>query len=702
MKTKVSIDFETFSVVSLPTVGTSVYSRHESTEVLMAAYAFDDGPILQWVPAEGEPMPVDLEEAYEEAEQETSQVEFWAWNVPFELNVTRNTMRRKTLTRNWRDTMVAAMHCSLPGKLEKAGEIIKLPMEQQKNRRGKALMRKFSFPAKPTKTKPDRTRNYWFEYHEDWQEYLSYNRSDVVAERGIRKRLGNYMMPDYEWQNWLLDQAINERGLPINLNMVRNAIALYEEGYNSGTDEMREITGLANPNSLTQLLPWLQDNGYMFDDCKKGHIERAKMAFEVKPEHWTEPQWEAYQQNVNLYDVLTIRQEVSRSSIKKYYALERATDQEDGRLRYTLQFNGAPRTGREAGRIFQPQNLLRPVKAVEEAQEALAYAIEHLSGSELRLVFGNLFDALASGLRPTLQAPDGYVFIVSDLNAIENRVLGWLADCDKILEVFRLKRDPYIAFASYLYGIPYEELYHEYKVLKIGTNRQIAKPGTLGSGYGMGAGHIIVNNSTGEIEATGLLGYAWGMGVKSFTEADAKHSIDTFRREFKEVKDYWYALEGCAIRAVRTGKEQNLGPIGFDMKGPFLRMILPSSRPLYYLRPKVMACQTPWGATKMQLTYENQDERKQWARTKTTGGKLVENADQATSRDILWHGLRNAEKENLQVVLHVHDELVALSTEDRAEEELKVLVQCMEDQPSWAKTLPLGTGSHITKCYKKD
>ena len=524
------LDYETFSEVSLPDVGGSAYSRHPSTEVLMGAYNINNGPVRQWIPAEGEPAPKELVEALIDPE-----VQKWAWNAKFEMAITQQLVADVDV-RQWRCTMIQAMHCSLPGKLEVTGPILGLDKDSQKDRRGKALMRKFSMPRKPTKANPAR-RLFYSDDPQEWGHYLEYNRTDVVAETAIRKRLKPYMMSDEEWELFFLDHEINEAGLPINLRMVNNAIEIYEHALHQGMTRLRELTGLANPNSLAQLLPWLQDNGYMFDDCKKGHIVTAQGYFRKPPDHWDEQFWHDYRSNDVLQEVIDLRLETSRTSIKKYYALQRATDQ-DGNLRQVLQMNGAARTGRYAGRIFQPQNLPRPETRFEDYQEVLADGIEHLDHDALKLVHGNVFDVLASGLRPSAQAPEGMLFVDADLSAIENRVLGWIAECPKILKVFHDNLDPYLSFATYLYDQPYEKLWHEYKVEKNGAKRTIAKPGTLGCGYGMGAGEEFENKITGEIEASGLLGYAWGMGVKHFTKEDSKHSVDTFRREFVEVKTF--------------------------------------------------------------------------------------------------------------------------------------------------------------------
>lgn len=705
-----NIDYETFSEVSLPDVGTRAYAMHPSTYPLMCAYAFDDWDMdvtAQWVPEEGEPIPAELEDALLD-----ERVIKHAWNAPFEIEITEQEVCEVNV-REWRDTMVLALSVSLPGKLETASKAVGLPQDRQKDARGKTLMRRFSFPRKPSKNNPA-TRFFWYDHPEEWEEYKAYNRRDVVAERGVLRRLRKWNLSPEEWELWHLDQEINRLGLPVNLGMVNNAIRLYEEALGDarlGTGafgEMAAITGLENPNSATkQLLPWLQSQGYMFDDMKKGHIRRAAEYFSKPPEHWSDEFREAYTQNEDLKRVLELRLQTSRTSIKKYYAFRDAAvpdpvNPDRGRICYTLQMNGAARTGRWGGRIVQPQNLPRPEKRFETYQASLADDVWHMDLESLELVHGNVFDVLASAIRPIIQAPDGYVFVDADLSAIENRVLGWLARCDKILRVFRDRLDPYISFATYLYGKSYEELWHEYKVLKDGTKRTIGKPGTLGCGYGMGPGEIFEDPDTGELEATGLVGYAWNMGVRQFTVEDSKLSVDTFRREFVEVKDYWYDLEREAKRCVRTGKPTEHDRIRFEMDAPFLKMILPSGRSLYYLRPRLEDIPTPWGEKRLQMTYEGQNDKKVWTRLHMTPGKFTENADQAISRDLLVHGMKIARKRGVKIPLHVHDQIVGLVREDEAEAKLKVLIESMEEQPAWARDLPLGSAGHIAKVFIKD
>lgn len=695
-------DYETFSEVDLLKVGTDVYANHPSTELLMGAFNLNGGEIDQWDHAQGQPIPKIFLEAYHDPE-----VEKWAWNSAFEMQISQHVMGLPIELPQWFDSMILGMSCSLPGKLEKAGPIINIDDEHLKNKDGTRLINKFS------KTKTSRrkanfgeiVRTHWYDDLADWDNYLFYNRGDVRAEGAIRKRLAQFgSMPDHEWDLWRLDQKINRAGLPMNMRMVRNAWAVYERVLEDQLAVMRQITGLDNPNSTQQLLPWMQANGYIFDDCKAANIRVSRAYFDEKPEHWADEQWFEYTLNGDLREVLELRLETSRTSIKKYNAIQMAVGA-DGNLRNTLQFAGAQRTWRWAGRIFQPQNLPRPEPELEKGIITHAKNVEHLDHEALGLLYGNVFDVLASTVRPAAQAPEGLIFCDADLNAIENRVLGWLACCGKILDVYRQGKDPYIAFAELLYGIPYDILYAAYKGGDK-SKRTIAKPGTLGCGYQMGPGHEYIDNKSGEKGATGLLGYAWNMGVKSFTLADSEHSVKTFRSEFSEVKDYWKGIENAAKRCIKTGKPQSWGEgygvVTFDRLGPFMRMLLPSGRALHYVRPKIERKKAPWGDMVPTITYEGLNDRKQWVRLETHGGKLTENADQAISRDLLGNGMMLADQRGLDIRLHVHDQIVSLSQLQYADRDLKILIECMEEPPIWAPDMPLGSNGFTSPMFIKD
>jgi DNA polymerase len=678
MVTRLHHDFETYSELDVTNVGTSRYARDPSTEALMCAYTFDDGPVQQWVPEEGERMPADLREGIEDPS-----VVKYAWNKPFEWCIWAHTLGIKTPHTSWRDPMVLAYSLSLPGSLEKAGEVVGLPYDKKKVSGARQLIRIFSKPATATLKRAYHRRG----PHTDpvlWEEFKHYNRQDVEAERAIYMRCRQWNLPKEEWELWYLDQEINEAGLPINMNVVRNAIEITQKITAKRLTEMRDLTGLANPNSNAQLLPWLREHGYAFEDLKKGHVARALETVE----------------DATVKRVLELRQEVSKASVKKYNALAESTD-EDGLLRYTLQFAGAGRTWRWAGRKYQAQNLAKPAPWLEKTQDAAVRDLEFLDAECIEWLYPKPMDLLSTCVRPVVQAPEGYLLIDADLNAIENRVLGWLARDKKIMRVFELNRDPYVDFATYLYSMAYDKLWQEYKDGDK-AKRTIAKPGVLGCGYMLGPGEEYENETTGEIEATGLLGYAWNMGVREFTLEDAKHSVKVWRETFSDAVDFWYAIEKAAKRCLRSGNPTECDRVRFDRKGPFLRMILPSGRALHYCRPRIEMRKTPWGEMRPTITYEGLNDKNQWVRIQTHPGKLTENADQAISRDLLAHGIKLAKQRGLDIRLHVHDQIVGLALKDVAEDQLKVLQECMSERPWWAPDLPLSSAGFVSKIFVKD
>ena len=681
---RLHLDYETFSEADLLKTGTDVYARHHSTENLMLAYALDDGDVQQWVPMEhGFEMPADLREMLHDPG-----VVKIAWNKPFEWSITTHVEGIEVPHNHWRDPMVMALSLSLPGKLSKCGEVVGLPEDKLKDRRGRTLIQKFTKPRKPTKNLKH-TRNMPEHDPEAWEEFKDYNRQDVISERAVYKRVAKYAdRSRAEWELWLLDQEINQRGIPINMRMVENAIEVYEALVADRLAEMRDLTGLVNPNSNAQLLPWLQGEGYVFDDIVAAHVKRGLERAEREG-------------RVTLARVLELRSEVSKTSPKKFHALKRAVDGSSGRIRNAFQFQGAGRTGRWAGRLFQAQNLPRPAKSLEKALPQHADNLEHLTAEGIELVYEHPFELLKSCIRPAAQAPEGMMFIDADLSAIENRVLGWMADCGKILEVFEKGRDPYIDFSKYLYGSTYNDELARYKGGD-GSRRQIAKPGVLGCGYQLGPGHRYEDEQTGEEEATGLLGYAWNMGITEFTEADAEHSVETFRREFEEVTQFWNDIENAAKRCIRTGEETAISHYSFRLEGPFLRLRLPSGRDLSYVRPQIEQKMMPWGKVKDTITYEQENDKRQWVRMTTYGGKLTENADQATARDLLAHGMLLASQEGIPICLHVHDQIVGLVPEDEADDALALLRECMRAQPAWAKGLPMDCGGFISRVFMKD
>lgn len=699
MSVDLSLDYETYSEVDIRKVGLRAYIHHPSTKILLAAYAFGDGPVEQWSPAEGEKIPRDLKEALRDPG-----VTKRAWNAAFEIETTKRFIDPGTTPIEWRCTMVRAFTLSLPGSLGAAGRVVELPFDKQKDADGKRLLRKFSQPRKPSKTKPWRRSN-WITDPEDWQKFKVYNTQDVEAERAIQKRTRTWDLPEHEWDMWFLDQEINERGVPVNPDTIKAAIRYLEWSRKSRLDEMANITGINNPRSNPQLLAWLQSNGYRFDDLKKGHIDKAVNDTSLPK---------------RTRRVCELRSEVAKTSLDKYYAMERSMS-DDNTIKGAFQFAGAGRTWRWSGRLVQFQNLPRPSPEFEKCQEDIVDHLTRLPPRILDLLYAKPMDLLASALRPTVQAPKGRLVISADLNAIENRVLGWLADDPKILSVFENDRCPYVDFATYMFGESYQKLEAEWKAGDK-SKRTIAKPGVLGCGYLLSAGEQRENEKTGEMEASGLLGYAWSMGIRDFTPEQAKLSVEVWRKTFTKAVEFWWDIDWAARECLRTGHETFAGPVGFDRSGPFMRMILPSGRCLHYCRPRLKQakiyfcmkkkkfqplnlCEKPDMEKfryKEQMTYEGVDDRNQWGRINTHPGKLTENADQAIARDVLAHGAKLAEKEGIRIRLHVHDELVAVVSEKKAEDLLKVLVACMSEKPSWAKRLPLAAAGSISRVWIKD
>jgi DNA polymerase len=693
-------DFETYSEVDIKKVGASRYSQHASTEVLMLAYARSGGEIKQWVPEEGQLLPAEVEDAMLD-----DRIMKFAWNKPFEWNIWKHVVGIDTAHTVWRDPMVLAFACSLPGKLEKAGPIANVP-EHMLKQSGTRLINWFSKPRPKTFK-----RVYWYEKPELWEEYKDYNIHDVMAERKIWLNLSPYDLPQHEWDLYALDQEINTRGIPINMGMVYNAVEMRDEIVTDRLKKLSEITGLENPNSGTQLLPWLQDQGYPFEDLKAGHVKQALRRLDDAVTGG-----ESHPQEIEaLWETLSLRAEVSQTASKKFDALANMTDN-DNRLRNSHQFAGAGRTWRWAGRGFQVQNLKKAMKGLDGleweetpgghqrvcggTQITAADHIATMSAETFELLYAKPMDALSGAVRTVVQAPDGYVFVDADLAAIENVGLGWVSGDQKILNVFKQKRDPYIDFATFLYKRPYQELHDEWKIGGDKGKRTVSKPGVLGCGYMLSAGDEHENYKTGEIEATGLLGYAWNMGVP-LTKEQATLSVDVWRDTYKDAVQFWWDIDKAVRKCIQTGKPTQLRDIRFDRKGPFLRIILPSGRCLHYFSPQMQEWKMPWGKYKMSITYE-QVENYRWDRVSTHPGKLTENVVQAIARDLLAHGMVLAAKENLPIVMHVHDQVLALVKEDEADAALKTLLDCMTVRPSWSPDIPISAAGHISKWFIKD
>ena len=612
-------DFETFNELDITSVGVSRYARDPSLEITLTSWSLDNAETIKQhdLYADGDRLPNEFLDALED-----ERVQKIAWNAPFEINVTREALKIDIPVETVTDPMVVARSLSMPGKLSEACRILNLPESEWKHDGGSSLISLFCKPRKPTPKNPS-TRNTAFTHPEKWEKFRRYNVADIKAMAGCWFRMKRWNLSDEEWELWEYDRQINEAGVPVNLRAIYNANRIVDTLTAKSLDELTRITKLENANSGPQLLGWLKERDYPFNDLKVGHVKRALKEAIADGDGDTK-----------YATALRRRTEISKASIKKFAAYDEMVN-DDGLLRNMLQFNGAGRTCRWSGSGVQLHNMARPHGFFEqgEAQEALARAVARMSPREFAWVFDrngviDPFEALSSGVRGIIAAPEGYVFVSADFNAIENRVLGYMADEQKILDVFLNDRCPYIDFATYMFGGTYENLWHEYKVLKQKMKRQIAKPGVLGCGYMLGPGHEYEDPSTGEMLATGLLGYGRNMGIDLTPEQSAK-SVEVWRATYSKVSDYddglWHNLDHAARKTIETGRRTSVNMIDFEKDGPFLTMRLPSGRKLYYIRPRIEERKMPWGDMRPSITYEGIDsrsQRKAWGRITTHPGKL--------------------------------------------------------------------------------
>lgn len=684
--TRLHLDYESRSVVDLIAAGLHAYARDRTTRVLMAAWAIDDEPVQLWLPHRSPKAPPILRDAMRDPA-----VEKWAWNVGFEAAITEHTLGFKAT--NWRDTMVMALYASLPGSLALAGAALRLPAEDLKDPEGKRLIRLFSMPRKPTEVNPS-LFNDWGSHPEDFDKFGRYCIRDVHTERTIYHKLEGIAPPASEWRLWELDQEINHRGVPVDLQFVEAAIEMANAERETLMRKLRQITGLANPKTQSAFLKWAQAHGYPYGDLRKATVERAIREEAVPPD---------------LVQVMQMRGLVTKTSTAKFDSIIEKT--KSGRIYNMLQFYGASRTGRWGGRDPQPQNLPRPDGRIEGNEERVTEMVRNREIEAITDEFGAVIPVVSSLVRSSFRARDGHRFFAADLNAIENRVLGWLFDCQSILDVFRQNRCPYLSFAVSMYKQPYEELLHEYKALKIKAKRQNAKPAVLGGGYMLGGGDE-VENQNGDIVKTGLWGYAEAMGVK-MTREEAHAAVRVFREAYPEVVQGWRNLKEAAFDCVRDRTTIRVGPVVFKGEKGLMRVRLPSGRVLHYLYPRIEDVKRvfkntlPDGTVQFEprwvpsLSYEGVDQKtKKWGRTHTHGGKLTENLVQAIARDVLAVGLMRAKRKGFDIVLHVHDEIVC-EVPNSSKLTIGDLCEAMAAPISWAPDLPLAAEGHISMIYKK-
>lgn len=646
MKT-LSIDIETYSDIPLQKTGVYRYSGSPNFEILLFGYSIDSGLVQVVDLTCGEHIPKEVLAALED-----DSVIKWAFNAAFERVCLSRYLGYPTGEyldpESWHCSMVWAATMGLPLSLEGVGAV--LGLEKQKLTEGKELIKYFCQPCLPTKANGQRTRNRPFHAPDKWELFKRYNARDVEAEMGIQQKLSKFPVPPQVWEEYDIDQEINDRGVRIDMELVEQAIDMDARSRQELTDAMKHMTALENPNSVQQMKQWLSDNGVETDSLGKKVV--AELLKTAPPE---------------LAEVLTLRQQLAKSSVRKYQAMEK-TVCSDSRARGMFMFYGANRTGRFSGRNIQLQNL--PQNHLPDLAEARAL-VRSGDFDVVKLLYEDVPDTLSQLIRTAFIPRDGAQFLVADFSAIEARVIAWFAGETWRQEVFAKGGDIYCASASQMFKVPVE---------KHGVNghlRQKGKIAELALGYG---------GSVGALKAMGAI----EMGL---TEDELPPLVDAWRQSNPNIVKFWWAVDHAVMEAVRYKHTTTNYGLTFSCRSGMLFITLPSGRKLAYVKPKV-------GTNKFGgecITYEGIGSTKKWERLDSYGPKFVENIVQATARDILCYAMRTLR--HCSIVMHIHDELV-IEADPRMS--LDVVCQQMARTPPWAKGLLLRADGYATPFYKKD
>ena len=645
MKT-LSIDIETYSSANLAKCGVYKYVESPDFEILLFGYSVDGGPVQVIDLASGETIPKEIIDVLTD-----ENVTKWAFNANFErvcLSRYLNYPIGKYLKpSSWKCSMVWAATMGLPLSLEGVGSV--LGLEKQKLTEGKDLIKYFCQPCSPTKANEHRTRNYPYHAPDKWLSFKQYNIRDVEVEMSVQAKLANFPVPDNVWKEYHLDQEINDRGVALDMVLVQKAIDMDSHSRSELTEAIKNLTGLDNPNSVQQMKQWLSKNGLETETLDKKTV--LKLIQTAPPE---------------LRDVLSLRQQLAKSSVKKYQAMKNVVCS-DGRARGMFQFYGANRTGRWAGRIIQLQNL--PQNHLPDLEQARALVkIGDIEAVEL--LYEDVPDTLSQLIRTAFIPNEGAKFIVADFSAIEARIIAWLAGEKWREDVFAKGGDIYCASASQMFKVPVE---------KHGINshlRQKGKISELALGYG---------GSVGALKAMGAL----DMGL---TEDELPSLVDAWRQSNPNIVRFWWDVDRAAMEAIRNKHTNETHGIVFSCRSGMLFITLPSGRKLSYVKPRI-------GENKFGgqcITYEGIGTTKKWERLSSYGPKLVENIVQATARDILCYAMQTLQ--NRSIVMHIHDEIVI-----EADKRLPLNVVCekMSRVPPWADGLLLGSDGYETSFYCK-
>lgn len=656
-----NIDLETFSAVDIKKAGALRYISDPSFEILLFAYSVDGSPVSCVDFAQGEVLPPEIVALLTSAECIKH-----AYNAPFEWGCLSKYLGRQLPPEQWRCTMFHGLYAGYTAGLEATGRAMGLPADKQKLNTGKALIRYFCVPCTPTKANGMRTRNYPHHAPERWRLFKEYCCQDVVTEMAIEHRLSAIPVPDFVQKEWETDLLINARGVAVDMDMVNGALELGATIRNRLMSEAMQISGLSNPNSTSQLVSWLSEEiGEEINDIQKATVARMLSQNEYSP---------------SVQRMLELRQQLGKTSITKYTAIEQ-TVCEDGRVRGLLQFYGANRTGRWAGRLVQVQNLPRTYTNPLELARTL---VKNRNLDALKVIYGNVPDTLSQLIRTAFVAADGHILIDADFSAIEARVISWLAGEEWRLEVFRTHGKIYEASASQMFGVPIERIAKgnpEYEL------RQKGKVAELALGY---------QGSTNALITMGAL----DMGIP---ESDLPDIVARWRSSNKRIRDLWYKMDTAAVQVITHGGCVGVNGLMLSHEWDtvqnvnYLTISLPSGRKLYYSAP--MVGENRWGGPS--ITYMGMDQNtKRWRRLETYGGKLVENVVQAIARDCLALAIERLESAGLPVVFHIHDEVV-IDCEPNAAT-LEDVVKIMSTPIPWAPDLPLGADGWVGNFFKKD
>lgn len=748
MKTQLHLDYETASEAELTEVGLYNYFAHPRTHILMLAWAINNGVPQLWLP--GMPMPKELLDALHNPD-----VEIIAFNSAFERLATDILLGIKIPASRFQDPQASARYLSLPANLDQVGRVLGLPQSMRKDERGEKLLDLFSYPHKRKKKEGGGIYfNDEKSHPQEWIELGNYCMQDIVAEREVARRLellGAFPLPPRERAIWLFDQTVNDRGMPVDRNFVKLLLGIASKNKAEKLEQQNKLTGLENANSGPQLLPWVRERGYPLNNLRKQNVELILKAPDVVEADRTIPLSDLCR------TVLNHRMEASSTSYKKLDAIMQNICADD-RIKGQFIYMGSPRCGRWAGNAVQLHNMARPDSVFEDltlVQQARQFVYNNqyellktsFKKDPKRMMPGEdpLYSPLIIAkniLRTVFVAPEGKRFNVCDLNAIETRVAAWVAQCNALLQVFALNRDPYLDFANKMTGIPYEKLASDIKSkdakikAEAKRHRQIAKPGVLGAVYRLGGGGWGTDKNGDKIK-TGLWGYAEGMGVDMDLK-QAHEVVKIFRDAYQEIggspdRDtgfgggIWYQLEDAVLDVLRGERTvRKIGPeeaitidkLTFgsdDSVRAMLRIKLPSGRYLHYLDASVQDVKMPWmrkvtkdGAVteeevwKPGFTYYgmNQD-TKQWSLIVSHGGKIFENIVQAIARDVLADKLLEFEDAGFETVGHVHDEGICLTDDDPFAPGVAQMERIMNRPVAWALTLPLGSDGFEDSFYHK-